>query len=288
MKNEEGKFLGFYCPRYTQVPDELFDELLSELSGAELKVLLYVIRRTFGFKKDSDLISLSQMVNGIEKKDGTILDKGTGLHKDSVIKAAKSLVEKGILLKTLKNSAKHGFTATEYALNIRNYTLSDNPTRGLVRIIRPALSEKPDTQNTFIQNTEKTFKNASDKEIKKKPVDKSIGPKYDYLVDLILQTCRDQHSLAFYRKIVKLLPEQAIFEALSQVREAIQLGRIREKPGAMFTDLIKRKAKDLGLELGTELRNEFREAEPRHEKLHEITEISTPADIFRNRELGMR
>lgn len=280
MKNDEGKFLGFFSPRYTQVPDELFDELLSELSGAELKVLLYVVRRTFGFKKDSDLISLSQMVSGIEKKDGTILDKGTGLHKDSVIKAAKSLVERGILLKTLKNSVKLGFTATEYALNIRNFALSDNPTRGLVRISRPALSEKPDTQNTFIQNTEKTFRNASNKEIKKKPVDKSIGPKYEYLVDLILQTCRDQHSLAFYRKIVKLIPEQAIFEALSQVREAIQLGRIREKPGAMFTDLIKRKAKELGLELGIELRNELREAEPRHEKLTESRGYSTPAEIM--------
>jgi hypothetical protein len=29
------------------VPDQLFDELLVELSGAELKVLLYIIRRTF-------------------------------------------------------------------------------------------------------------------------------------------------------------------------------------------------------------------------------------------------
>lgn len=276
MKNDEGKFLGFYCPRYTQVPDELFDELLSELSGAELKVLLYVIRRTFGFKKDSDLISLSQMVSGIEKKDGTILDKGTGLHKDSVIKAAKSLVEKGILLKTLKNSAKQGFTATEYALNIRNYALSDNPTRGLVRKIRPALPEKPDTQNTFIQNTEKTFRNASNKEIKKKPVDKSIGSKYDYLVDLILQTCRDQHSLAFYQKVVKLLPEQTIFETLSEVREAIQLGRIKVTPGAMFTDLIKRKTKELGIQLG----KENMMTPPKHEKIRESTGFSTPTEVF--------
>ena len=43
-------FRGFRSPSYTQVPDELFDELLVELSGGELKVLLYIIRRTFGFK----------------------------------------------------------------------------------------------------------------------------------------------------------------------------------------------------------------------------------------------
>jgi hypothetical protein len=44
------RFKGFLSPRYTQVPDELFDELMAYLSGAELKVLLYIIRRTFGFK----------------------------------------------------------------------------------------------------------------------------------------------------------------------------------------------------------------------------------------------
>ena len=50
------KFPGFRSPNYTQVPDKVFDELLSELNLAELKVLLYIIRRTFGFKKSSDNI----------------------------------------------------------------------------------------------------------------------------------------------------------------------------------------------------------------------------------------
>ena len=45
-------FRGFDSPNYTQVPDILFDERMAHLSGAELKVLLYIIRRTFGFKKD--------------------------------------------------------------------------------------------------------------------------------------------------------------------------------------------------------------------------------------------
>jgi hypothetical protein len=40
------KFQGFASPNYAQVPDALFDELLPDLSGAELKVLLYIIRRT--------------------------------------------------------------------------------------------------------------------------------------------------------------------------------------------------------------------------------------------------
>ena len=57
--NNTATFQGFSAPNYTQVPDELFDDLMTDLSGAELKVLLYIIRRTFGFKKTEDTISLS-------------------------------------------------------------------------------------------------------------------------------------------------------------------------------------------------------------------------------------
>ena len=56
---QEWKFPGFVFPTTTPVPDQLFDELLHRLSGAELKVLLYIVRRTFGFKKQSDDISLA-------------------------------------------------------------------------------------------------------------------------------------------------------------------------------------------------------------------------------------
>jgi len=82
-------FKGFIIPRYTQVPDELFDDLMAHLSGAELKVLLYVIRRTFGFKKESDNISLKQISNGITTKEGEILDRGTGLSLSTVQLALK-------------------------------------------------------------------------------------------------------------------------------------------------------------------------------------------------------
>jgi hypothetical protein len=59
------KFQGFRSPTTTPIPDEVFDELMADLTGAELKVLLYICRRTFGFKKESDTISLHQIAEGI-------------------------------------------------------------------------------------------------------------------------------------------------------------------------------------------------------------------------------
>src|SRR5687767_12689394 len=91
------RFVGFRSPNYTMVPDEVFDELLVELSGAELKVLLYIIRRTFGFKRDEDAISLSQMLNGITTRAGHVLDRGVGISKPTLLQALRSLEDKNII-----------------------------------------------------------------------------------------------------------------------------------------------------------------------------------------------
>ena len=88
---------GFRKPTTTPTPDELFDEWLSVLSFAELKVLLYIIRRTFGFKKDSDAISLRQITEGITTRDGRVLDRGTGLSRKAAFQAVHSLEGRGLL-----------------------------------------------------------------------------------------------------------------------------------------------------------------------------------------------
>lgn len=112
-------FKGFQRPNYTSVPDELFDELLPLLSGSELKVLLYIIRRTFGFKKDSDTISLGQMLNGITTRDGRTLDSGAGVSKPALLQALRGLQEKNVIIVERSMSEERGHEPTRYSLNIR-------------------------------------------------------------------------------------------------------------------------------------------------------------------------
>jgi hypothetical protein len=116
------------------VPDELFDELLPELSGAELKVLLYIIRRTFGFKRDSDTISINQMLNGITTRDGRVLDRGVGLTKKTLLAAIRSLEEKSAILTEQRRSLERGNEPTVYRLNVLEATLGGK--------ITPPLGEK--------------------------------------------------------------------------------------------------------------------------------------------------
>lgn len=69
------------------------------LSGSEQKVLDYILRHTWGFKKKSDTISRKQFQFGIKKKTGEWFDKGTGLSQASISRALNGLIKKGFILR---------------------------------------------------------------------------------------------------------------------------------------------------------------------------------------------
>src|SRR5690242_19045423 len=116
------EFGGFDLPRYTPTPDQLFDELLAPgiLTDPELRVLLYLVRRTFGFKKETDEVSLSQIVHGIVTRDGKRLDWGAGVVKSTAVLAVQGLEAKGIITVHRRESVARGFEANTYGLRMRN------------------------------------------------------------------------------------------------------------------------------------------------------------------------
>ena len=73
-------------PNTCQVPNVLLDEVMPRISGSSLKVLLAIVRKTYGFQKQADKISFRQ------------LQKLTGLSRDAVNRAIKEL---GDLLKEI-------------------------------------------------------------------------------------------------------------------------------------------------------------------------------------------
>ena len=161
-------FRGFQRPSYTQVPDELFDELLTTLSGAELKVLLYIIRRTFGFKRESDAISISQMMSGITRHDGRILDRGVGLSKPTLLAALRTLVTRNIIETERRRSQEKGDEPTVYRLRFAETDppTSDTPPpvvkkfdQGVVKKSAPPVVKKSAPQETEEQQTEITLSN---------------------------------------------------------------------------------------------------------------------------------
>jgi hypothetical protein len=166
-------FEGFGAPNTTPVPDVVFDVLAPELSEAELRVLLYIIRRTFGFKKTADSISLRQMVDGIVKRDGTILDRGTGLTKSGVTKALKGLVAKGLIVARQNRSAERGNEPTTYTLRFKT-PLSMGEDKGVSTGVDNPLSTGVDTQQTVLQQTVLQSNSSMDDKEKKFDHEKDI------------------------------------------------------------------------------------------------------------------
>lgn len=95
MDNEQKKFPGFppeMKKNFWMYPRAM-DAWWHELSGSEQKCLDFILRRTWGWEKSSDEISLTQFEKGIGKND-----KGTGLSQRQIVTAIKGLESKGYIL----------------------------------------------------------------------------------------------------------------------------------------------------------------------------------------------
>lgn len=114
---------GIRIPNSTQVPNEILDDLMAQLNEAEFKVLLYLVRKTFGYNKlMGDSISLSQFEHGTTRRDGTTQDKGTGLSRPSIVKALKTLDVIGLVEVKKTQGSRGENTTTAYRLKLETLT----------------------------------------------------------------------------------------------------------------------------------------------------------------------
>ena len=86
-------------PNATLVPNVILDFIYPQLPEAEGKCLMYICRRTYGFHKERDRISLSQFVDGIKSYEGVWLDCGAGVSRPATVAALKNLAGAGLIKK---------------------------------------------------------------------------------------------------------------------------------------------------------------------------------------------
>ena len=100
-------------PATTPVPDEIFDEWLPVLDAAELRVLLYIVRRTFGFdKRSGDTSSYKQFLAGITTRDGRVLDRGCRVKNCTNLSRALQKLEARGLIRRIPRRALEAFIET--------------------------------------------------------------------------------------------------------------------------------------------------------------------------------
>jgi hypothetical protein len=100
-------------PNYTQTPNRFIDEFMCQLSPYSTCVYLTICRKTIGYHKDTDEISLSQIV------------KLSGLSKNTVLKGIAEL--ESFLLVTVTRKGKGRSSANTYGLNFDSVQKAENP-----------------------------------------------------------------------------------------------------------------------------------------------------------------
>ncbi len=117
---------------YTPVPHATLDALLPTLRGSEAKVLLYIQRRTLGFGKTADRISLAQFQHGIVTRDGRQLDGGCGVRdRSTLIAALRTLADRGVITVERRKGAHGGDLPTVYRLVPAAHDLTEEGGSGL-------------------------------------------------------------------------------------------------------------------------------------------------------------
>lgn len=121
---------------YTRINNHTLESLARvRLTSAEFNIVLTIIRKTWGFNKKSDSISISQ------------LTKYTDLSRSTVIRVISSLVEKNMVVKK-KNPKGNEYTFNKYA---ESWICKWNSNKGVSRMTRV----KDDTRGGVTYDTHK-------------------------------------------------------------------------------------------------------------------------------------
>ena len=83
--------------RFDPVPSLLIEEWLPILDLAQIRCLLYICRRTWGFRKEWDAIAIEQFCSGIQDRDGKQVDSGTGFKRSHVKNTLAGLESLGLI-----------------------------------------------------------------------------------------------------------------------------------------------------------------------------------------------
>lgn len=141
---------GFTSPNHTQCPNDLFDVHMLDMKEAELKVTLAIIRKTLGFHKKSDPISLTQ------------LQKLTGLSRQAVSDGTASAIKRGVI--QVVGTGKRGVIIYGLVIN------SDQS----IEVTNVPLNQSKILDSTSLQS--RHTKETTTKEIKKVRTPKVVKP----------------------------------------------------------------------------------------------------------------
>lgn len=234
-------FGGFDTPssNYFKLPKEWTDLTSAINTVAEIKVVEYVLKHTWGFQEFglAKRISINEFMSGRKTRGGERMDKGTGLSKPAVIDGLQKAVAHGLLIEEIDDTDK-ARVRKSYALKMRG----DSDVKSFypdVKDIDPDVKSFDISGKNSLHRTEKDTlgKNNVENNVananKKWP--KRDKDEIEYYAEEIANKLGDHKSISFYKLVCKRHNPQILLEKAAEIMAD---GGARN-PGAVFAEWAK-------------------------------------------------
>ena len=235
----EQTFEGFSKPEanFFRLPNEWTDITAQVTSLAEMKLVEYVLKHTWGYSEFDMVkkITTDEFMYGRKKKSGERVDNGTGLSKPSVIAGLKSAVTHGLLEEETDDSDKARIKKY-YKLKMRNPIEEDEPENE---------EAQSDVKNLYIgvkkfdiegkESLHRSEKDTLERYINVKKQNKKDTNETAYYAGRLAEKLGDQKSLTYYKIACQRINPHKLMQKAAEI---IADGGARN-PGAVFAEWVK-------------------------------------------------
>src|SRR6266496_3562102 len=235
----EQTFEGFSKPEanFFRLPNEWTDITAQVTSLAEMKLVEYVLKHTWGYSEFDMVkkITTDEFMHGRKKKSGERVDIGTGLSNKSVIEGLQKAVAHGLLEEEIDDADKARIKKY-YKLRMKTPIAEDEPQKK---------DPHADVKNLYIgvknfniggkQSLHRSEKDTKERYINVTKHNKKDTNETDYFAGLLAEKLGDQKSLTYY----KIACQRSDPHMLLQKAAEIMADGGARNPGAVFADWLK-------------------------------------------------
>src|SRR5947209_8399610 len=232
----EQSYEGFSKPEanFFRLPNEWTDITAQVTSLAEMKLVEYVLKHTWGYSEFDVVkkITTDEFMHGRKKKSGERIDNGTGLSKPSVIAGLKSAVKHGLLEEETDDSDKARIKKA-YKLKMKNPLEDHEPAAKVahadVKDLYTGVKNFNSRGKTSLHRSEKETKERYNNVATQNKIDQN---ELEYYAGLLADKFGDRKSLTYYKIACRRFNPQLLMQKAAEIMAD---GGARS-PGAVFTD----------------------------------------------------
>ena len=229
-------FAGFSKPEanFFRLPNEWTDITARVTSLAEMKLVEYVLKHTWGYSEYDVVkkITTDEFMYGRKKKSGERIDTGTGLSKPSVIAGLKSAVAHGLLEEETDDSDKARIKKY-YKLKMRTPIEEAEPEKQAphaeVKNVNIGVKNFNSRGKETLQRSEK---DTLERYINVRKQNKKDTNETEYYAHLLAEKLGDQKSLTYYKIACQRFDQHKLMQKAAEIMAD---GGARN-PGAVFVD----------------------------------------------------